>query len=184
MRLHNLFVLTAALAACAVGHLVLAPSARVEAAPEQGQGPIEGDDVRIAGIDLGTHWFGAAVGLSGVGVHLAVLWVLFQASGGGFLASQALATWVAMTSNFFLNNAITYGDVRLRGAALWRGLLSFYLACGFGVLINLAVADWLYLQLVPYWLAGLAGAVTAAIWNFMTTATVTWGPKPKERAGR
>ena len=124
----------------------------------------------------------AAVGLSGVGVHLAALWALFQVRGGGFLASQAVATGVAMTSNFFLNNAITYGDVRLRGAALWRGLLSFYVACGFGVLINLAVADWLYLQLTPYWLAGLAGAVTAAVWNFMTTASVTWGPQPKERA--
>jgi len=117
----------------------------------------------------------AAVGLSGVGVHLSVLWVAFKALGGGFLASQGIATWVAMTSNFFLNNVITYGDQRLRGARIWRGLLTFYLACGFGVLINLAVADWLYLQMAPYWLAGLAGAAVAAIWNFMTTASVTWG---------
>lgn len=117
----------------------------------------------------------AAVGLSGVAVHLSVLWVLFKTSGGGFLASQAIATWVAMTSNFFLNNVITYSDQRLRGSRLWRGLGSFYLACGLGVLINLAVADWLYLQMTPYWLAGFAGAAIAAVWNFMTTASVTWG---------
>src|SRR5438552_4335962 len=67
----------------------------------------------------------AALGVTGMGVHLCVLWLLFAAS-GNFLLSQALATWAAMTSNFFLNNVFTYGDQRLRGRAIWRGLLSFY----------------------------------------------------------
>ena len=116
-----------------------------------------------------------AVGVTGVAVHLAVLTAAFHATGGNFLASQALATWAAMTSNFFLNNAFTYGDQRLRGAAVWRGLFSFYIACGIGALINLAVAEWLYLQSVAYWIAGVSGALIAAIWNFFTTASVTWG---------
>ncbi|HEX6691142.1 MAG TPA: hypothetical protein VF110_08355, partial [Burkholderiales bacterium] len=54
-------------------------------------------------------------------------------------------------------------------------LASFYAACGVGALINLAVAEWLYLQSAPYWAAGAAGAVVAAVWNFFTTASVTWG---------
>jgi dolichol-phosphate mannosyltransferase len=115
-----------------------------------------------------------AVGVTGVGVHLAVLSLAFGAS-GNFLASQALATWAAMTSNFFLNNIFTYGDQRLRGARIWRGLLSFYVACGIGAFINLAVAEWLFLQALPYWAAGLAGALVAALWNFFTTASFTWG---------
>ncbi len=116
-----------------------------------------------------------AVGVTGVGVHLAVLTAAFGATGGSFLASQALATWAAMTSNFFLNNMFTYGDQRLRGARIWRGLASFYVACGIGAFINLAVAEWLYLQSVAYWAAGLAGALIAALWNFFTTASLTWG---------
>src|SRR5919108_483936 len=64
----------------------------------------------------------SAVGITGPGVHLAVLTAAFRATGGNFLASQALATWAAMTSNFFLNNMFTYGDQRLRGARIWRGL--------------------------------------------------------------
>jgi dolichol-phosphate mannosyltransferase len=44
-----------------------------------------------------------------------------------------------MTSNFFLNNVFTYGDQRLRGRRMWRGLVSFYLACGMGAIINLAL---------------------------------------------
>lgn len=115
-----------------------------------------------------------AVGATGVGVHLCVLWLLFAVS-GNFLLSQALATWAAMTSNFFLNNVFTYGDQRLRGRGMWRGLLTFYAACGIGALINLAIAEWLFLKALPYWIAGLAGAVIAALWNFFTTASFTWG---------
>jgi hypothetical protein len=44
-----------------------------------------------------------------------------------------------------------------------------------GALINLAVAEWLYLQSFAYWAAGLTGAVLAALWNFFTTASFTWG---------
>src|SRR5437870_8895109 len=87
----------------------------------------------------------AAVGITGVGVHLCVLWLVFAAS-SNFLLSQALATWAAMTSNFFLNNIFTYGDQRLRGRAMWRGVLSFYAACSIGALINLAIAEWLFLK--------------------------------------
>lgn len=123
----------------------------------------------------------AAVGVSGLAVHLAVLWSAFRLTGGSFLASQLLATLAAMTSNFFLNNAFTYGDQRLRGRRLWRGLLSFYFACGVGALINVAVAEWLYLKSVVYWAAGLAGAVVAALWNFFTTASFTWGASAGEK---
>ena len=117
----------------------------------------------------------AAVGVTGVAVHLAVLWATFGASGGKFLASQLLATWAAMTSNFFLNNAFTYSDQRLRGRRLWRGLLTFYVACGIGAFINIAVAEWLFLKSVVFWAAGLAGALVASLWNFFTTASFTWG---------
>ena len=116
----------------------------------------------------------AAVGVTGVGVHLCVLWLLFAVS-GNFLLSQSVATWIAMTSNFFLNNIFTYGDQRLRGRAMWRGLVTFYLACGIGGLINLAMAEWLFLKSIPYWVAGLGGALIAALWNFFTTASFTWG---------
>jgi dolichol-phosphate mannosyltransferase len=122
----------------------------------------------------------AGVGLTGLGVHLAVLTSAFAAS-GNFLSSQLLATWLAMTSNFFLNNLFTYGDQRLRGAAIWRGLASFYVACGIGAFINVAVAEWLYLQSVVYWAAGMAGAAVAAVWNFFTTASLTWGGQHANR---
>jgi dolichol-phosphate mannosyltransferase len=133
---------------------------------------------------IGYHLFGrllparfflfAAVGATGIVMQLAVLSLLFNAS-GNFLFSQLVATSAAMTSNFFLNNAITYGDQRLRGRRIWRGLLSFYAACSIGAFINVALADWLFIKSAPYWTAGLAGALVASLWNFFTTASFTWG---------
>ena len=122
----------------------------------------------------------AAVGATGLAVHLAVLWLAFTAT-GAFLPSQLAATLVAMTSNFFLNNAFTYGDQRLGGRRLWRGLLSFYLACGLGAFINVAVAEWLFLKSAAYWAAGMAGALIAALWNFFTTASFTWGGSTRDK---
>ena len=117
----------------------------------------------------------AAVGVTGLGVHLAVLYAVFNAGGGNFLLAQGLATWAAMTSNFFLNNNFTYADQALRGARIWRGLASFYAACGIGAFINIALAEWLYWQDFHYWAAGAAGALIASLWNFFTTASFTWG---------
>ncbi len=122
----------------------------------------------------------AAVGVTGLGVHLAVLWATFALT-GSFLTSQGMATWAAMTSNFFVNNAFTYSDQRLRGRRMWRGLFTFYIACGVGALINLAVAEWLYLKSEAYWVAGLVGALVASLWNFFTTASFTWGASPEKQ---
>src|SRR5262249_37558409 len=68
----------------------------------------------------------------GLVVHLTVLWVTLDALGAEFGVAQTVATILAMTFNFFLNNQFTYRDRRLRGLALLRGLVSFCLICGLG----------------------------------------------------
>ena len=67
----------------------------------------------------------ALVGALGVIVHLGVLVLLHQTTGLAFEIEQTAATIVAMVFNFQLNNAVTYRDQRLRGPAMWRGLLLF-----------------------------------------------------------
>ena len=54
------------------------------------------------------------VGGSGVFVHLAVLYAALAAT-GQFALSQTLAALAAVTSNFLLNNRLTFRDKRLRG---------------------------------------------------------------------
>jgi dolichol-phosphate mannosyltransferase len=65
-------------------------------------------------------------GASGVIVHVAVLYAALR-MGLGFEWSQTLATVVAMTSNFVVNNEVTFRDGRLRGGSFMLGLMLFYL---------------------------------------------------------
>jgi dolichol-phosphate mannosyltransferase len=122
----------------------------------------------------------AAVGLSGLFVHVGVLGLLHRAFAVQFLGAQILATLVAMTSNFVLNDLLTYSDRRLRGAQYLRGLLSFYLACAAGAIINVAVANRIFGLGVAWWLAGFSGALCGALWNYAVTAVITWRRPPNQ----
>ncbi|MFX8324039.1 GtrA family protein, partial [Acinetobacter baumannii] len=63
------------------------------------------------------------VGATGLVVHLATLFIALHFFREPFAEAQALGAFVAMTSNFILNNFLTYRDLRLKGFALVRGLL-------------------------------------------------------------
>lgn len=129
---------------------------------------------RLQGLIPVRFFLFVAVGLTGVGVHMGTLYAAFSLLGRSFTGSQALATFVAMTSNFFLNNLFTFRDRRLRGAAIVPGLLSFYLACSVGAVINVAFASFLFEKGLPWAAAGFFGAVVGAIWNFSLSSYFTW----------
>lgn len=114
------------------------------------------------------------IGGMGVILHMAVLTLALKGFGLGFGWSQGIATMVAMTVNFFLNNMLTYRDRRLKGWRAATGLLSFYAACSIGVAANVGVADYIFEQQYRWWLAGIAGVLISAVWNYAATALVTW----------
>ena len=114
----------------------------------------------------------ALVGTFGVLLHLGILYVMLRWL--PFAGAQLVATVVVMTTNFFLNNAFTWRDHRLRGAAAFVGLLKFYAACSIGALLNLQVASAARDYGVPWYAAGFAGLVVGSVWNFAVTAATTW----------
>ncbi|MCB9960461.1 MAG: glycosyltransferase family 2 protein [Rhodospirillaceae bacterium] len=116
----------------------------------------------------------AAVGGLGIGVHLAALALLLNGLGVAFWLAQAGATLTAMTSNFLLNNAITFRDRRLKGLRLLVGLVSFYAVCSVGAVANVGIAELIYRQEITWWLAGIAGALVGAVWNYAASSIVTW----------
>lgn len=113
------------------------------------------------------------VGTLGLGVHLGVLGVVL-ALGATFAFAQAAAVGTAMTFNFALNNIFTYRDRRLRGRHLVTGLLSFYAICLVGAVANVGVGSWVNDSQRCWWLAGAAGAIIGAVWNFAASSTLTW----------
>jgi dolichol-phosphate mannosyltransferase len=114
------------------------------------------------------------VGASGVLVHLLALRGSMIGLGLDFNMAQTLATFVAMTTNFALNNRLTYRDRRLSGLAMLRGLLTFYAVCSAGVLANVGVANMIYQSEPVWWLAGMAGAAMGAVWNYNASSVLTW----------
>jgi dolichol-phosphate mannosyltransferase len=115
------------------------------------------------------------VGGIGVVVHMLTLWLLFTLSLLSFAVAQGGATVVAMTSNFLLNNVLTYRDARLRGWRLLTGWVSFCAACGIGAVSNVSVASFLYQHNHDRWVvAALGGILIGTVWNYVVTSTYTW----------
>lgn len=114
------------------------------------------------------------VGGFGVVVHLAILYGMLKWGGQPFIVSQSVAAIMVMTMNFFVNNALTWRDRRLHGAAAVVALLQFYAACAIGAFVNVRVATFGVDHSVPWFLAGLAGLVVGSVWNFAVTASTTW----------
>jgi dolichol-phosphate mannosyltransferase len=86
-----------------------------------------------------------------------------------------------MTSNYCLNNALTYRDRRLHGWRFLAGLISFAALCGLGVVAAVGVSTLLYQAGASWWLAGVAGAARGGLWNYVASSAITW-PYPNAAA--
>jgi dolichol-phosphate mannosyltransferase len=137
------------------------------------------------------------VGLTGVLVNFVVFWaarhaLLIGAAGSyspdanaRFKVALAIATLVAATSNFFLNNVLTYRDKRLRGWRILGGLLSFLSISMIGAVVSVSFAaevrSWFPAGLQESHnalnLAVLSGIAVSTILNFSASAIFTWQKK-------
>jgi len=116
----------------------------------------------------------AMVGGTGLFVHLGTLFIALRLLQMPFAEAQAAGAFVAMTSNFILNNFLTYRDQRLKGFAIIGGLLAFYLVCSVGLFANVGVAFSVYDKQPIWWLAGTAGALMGVVWNYAMSGLFVW----------
>jgi dolichol-phosphate mannosyltransferase len=114
----------------------------------------------------------AAVGATGVVVHLLTLRLAMTVF--DFATAQAFATAIAITSNFVINNVLTYRDRRLRGIKFFTGLLSFYAICGVGAIANVGIASALFRHYYTWWISALAGIAVGLVWNYAVSSAATW----------
>lgn len=117
--------------------------------------------------------FFAIVGTTGLAVNLVALKIALVL-GLAFIPAQSVATFVALTSNFLLNNVLTYRDKRLRGFAMLRGFIAFCAIGAVGAVTNVGLASWLYSEQEVWWVAGAAGAVMGALWNYAMSTLFVW----------
>jgi dolichol-phosphate mannosyltransferase len=116
----------------------------------------------------------AMVGSTGLIVHLTTLYIALKLFDMPFAEAQASGAFVAMTSNFILNNFLTYRDQRLNGFAILRGLIAFYVVCSVGLFANVGVAFSVYDKEPIWWLAGATGALMGVVWNYAMSGLFVW----------
>ena len=165
------------------------------AARAEGESKLDGAVVFEFLVGLYDKWLGriiptrfalfGTIGAMGVVVHMAVLASFLNIFGQPFRfgqwitafdIGQTVAAVVAMTFNFFLNNALTYSDKRLTGGpALVRGWLKFGLTCSVGLLANIGVAGVLLRMGFHSYPAAIMGIVIGSVWNYALSSRFVWG---------
>ena len=118
--------------------------------------------------------FFAIVGTTGVAINMLVLNMALLVWPDSFGFSKAVATVVAMTSNFLLNNSLTYRDRRLKGIGVVRGFLAFCLFGAIGAFTDIGLASQLHAQHEVWWVAGLAGSIVGVLWNYAMSSMFIW----------
>ena len=113
------------------------------------------------------------VGASGVIVNLVALSLLLD-QGVTFAAARRRRCSPRLTSNYTLNNALTYRDRRRKGWRFLTGLLMFTALCSVGLVAGVGVSTFIYEEGPGWWLAGLAGAAVGIMWNYITSTAITW----------
>ena len=117
----------------------------------------------------------ALVGLSGVLVQLLVTQVLMAAGQLDFERALPAAVLAAATSNYLINNALTFRFQRQQGGALLRGLFKFLLVASLPVMANVGLASAFYSFVArdALW-AQLAGILVVFVWNYAASSRFVW----------
>lgn len=114
------------------------------------------------------------VGGTGVFVHLVVLYSALG-TGSSFSFAQTCAALVAATSNFLLNNLLTFRDRRLSGSRMVVGYLKFLVVSSIGIVANVSAATVAYENLGQMaLLATFAGIALDTIWKFVVANRFVW----------
>jgi dolichol-phosphate mannosyltransferase len=117
----------------------------------------------------------ALVGASGVVVQLLATQLLMGLGGLDFGAALPVAVVAAASSNYLINNALTFRFQRLTGLALLQGMLKFLLVASLPVLANVGLASAFYSFVArdTLW-AQLAGILVVFVWNYAASSRFVW----------
>ena len=115
------------------------------------------------------------VGTSGMVVQLLSTALLMSFFNLKFQQALPIAVITAASSNYLINNALTFRDRRQSGRQLIRGLLKFLLVASLPSLANVGLATSFYtlIQAHAIW-AQLAGIVVVYIWNYAASSRFVW----------
>ncbi len=115
------------------------------------------------------------VGLSGVFVQLISTNILMYILFLPFERALPIAVFSAATSNYLINNSLTFRSQRLFGYSLFKGLVKFILVSSLPVMANIGLATAFYNSVYKNtFLAQISGIFVVFIWNYVASSRFVW----------
>ena len=115
------------------------------------------------------------VGLSGVFVQLFVTSFLTKILFIGFYKALPIAVVCAATSNFLINNQVTFRSNRLKNLSLLIGLFKFLIVASLPVIANVGITSAFYKYIsTDTIIAQLAGIAIVYAWNYFASSSFVW----------
>ncbi len=115
------------------------------------------------------------VGATGIAIHLLIYSLARRFFHFNFEFAQTSAVIGAASSNFLINNILTFRFQQLSGLRLWLGLVRFLLVTSMGMVANVGVSSALYHQhtQTPL-LAMFAGIAVDFVWKYAASSKFVW----------
>jgi len=115
------------------------------------------------------------VGATGIATHLLLFTLGRNLLGLGFEQAQILAVVNAATTNFLINNVLTFRRQQLKGFALLVGLVRFLMVTSLGMVANVGVSSAFYHRISHQpLLALLAGIAVDFVWKYAASSKFVW----------
>jgi dolichol-phosphate mannosyltransferase len=115
------------------------------------------------------------VGATGIATHLLLFTLGRNLLGLGFEQAQILAVVSAATTNFLINNVLTFRRQQLKGFALLVGLVRFLMVTSLGMVANVGVSSAFYHRISHQpLLALLAGIAVDFVWKYAASSKFVW----------
>jgi len=115
------------------------------------------------------------VGISGVFVQLLMTSLLVEIFLIDFYNALPFAVIFAATSNFLINNQVTFRSERLKNSALLVGLLKFLIIASLPVIANVGITTAFYKYIsADTFVAQIAGIAIVYAWNYLASSSFVW----------
>ena len=132
------------------------------------------------GFPIGRFLRFGVVGLSGVFVDMAVLYLLSDPTTLGLplTRSKIIAGEIAIFNNFLWNDAWTFADVAMQQKQWQQRLkrfVKFNLICLAGLVLNVVILNLVFNFILPNrYIANLIAIAVATLWNFWVNLKLSW----------
>ena len=115
------------------------------------------------------------VGATGIIIQLFVVYFSIWFIGIEFQRALPFAVVIAASTNYLINNSLTFRSNRLRNKALIIGLIKFLIVSSLPIFANVGLATTFFNYISPNTLLSqLAGIIVVFIWNYAASSKLVW----------